>query len=260
MQIFRAWSLASGSSGNAIAVESEDGVLLVDAGISAARIASGLDLPHNPDRLCAAIITHDHRDHIAGARILAKRWRVPIYLSAGTHRAAYRALGDLPGHRYFRPGDMFEIAGFRVRTIPTPHDSAEPAAVTIERRGRRCGVFTDLGHPFPGLGEAISELDAVFLESNYDPRMLAEGDYPAFLKNRIRSPAGHLANEEAAALVRDYGCRLQAAVLAHLSAHNNRPEIALQTFHAIAGDAQRRGLRCFTAPRYEPSEMIAIAM
>jgi len=68
--------------------------------------------------------------------------------------------------------------------------------VTLERRGWRCGVFTDLGYIFPGLGEAIAELDAVFLESNYDPKMLADGDYPDFLKKRISSPVGHLANEE----------------------------------------------------------------
>ena len=123
MPIFHAWSLASGSAGNAVAVECAEGVVLVDISVSAARIAASLDLEHKPDRLRAAIITHDHRDHIAGARVLAKRWRVPIYLSAGTHRAAYDALGDLPGYRYFRPGDIFDIAGFRVVRFPPPMTS-----------------------------------------------------------------------------------------------------------------------------------------
>ncbi len=47
------------------------------------------------------------------------------------------------------------------------------------------GILTDLGSVFSRLEQVIGTLDAVLLESNYDPAMLASGSYPAFLKQRI---------------------------------------------------------------------------
>ena len=67
-------------------------------------------------------------------------------------------------------------------------------------------------------------------ESNYDPGMLTCGAYPAQVKRRIRGPGGHLSNFEAAQVLRDCAAaRLQWACLAHLSAENNRPQLALET-------------------------------
>ena len=52
--------------------------------------------------------------------------------------------------------------------------------------------MTDLGHVFNGLEAVIGSLDAVLLESNYDPEMLANGPYPQWLQQRVRGPGGHL--------------------------------------------------------------------
>ena len=80
----------------------------------------------------------------------------------------------------------------------------------------------------------VSSLDAVFIESNYDPDMLEAGLYPAFLKKRIKGPEGHLSNIEAAGLLKaTSGKRLKWACLSHLSEQNNSAPLALQTHRDI---------------------------
>ena len=60
--------------------------------------------------------------------------------------------------------------------------------------------------------------------------MLKDGPYPIYLKKRILSKKGHLSNVESAELLRDAtNGRLQWICLAHLSADNNHPGIALDT-------------------------------
>ncbi len=125
----------------------------------------------------------------------------------------------------------------------------------IEHGGKRLGVLTDLGFVFPELEELIGQLDAVYLESNYDPDMLANGPYPIYLQRRIAGDGGHLANAEAARLLRDFSHnRLRWAALAHLSEHNNTPELALQTAREIV----QRGLPIHVAGRYEVSAIFEV--
>jgi phosphoribosyl 1,2-cyclic phosphodiesterase len=116
--------------------------------------------------------------------------------------------------------------------------------------------MTDLGHVFKDLIPLVSSLDAVFLESNYDPDMLAKGPYPAYLKQRIRGPRGHLSNLEAAELLRRAAeaKRLKWACLSHLSEQNNHPELALRTHRSVLSEC----IRLYTADRYRVSEIFAI--
>jgi phosphoribosyl 1,2-cyclic phosphodiesterase len=74
---------------------------------------------------------------------------------------------------------------------------------------------------------ALDRLDALILECNHDADMLAGGDYPLFLKARIAGDRGHLSNDQAAALLGEIDrSHLRVLVAAHLSRHNNRPELA----------------------------------
>lgn len=113
--------------------------------------------------------------------------------------------------------------------------------------------MTDLGHVFEELVPAVASLEAVFIESNYDPGMLAGGPYPEFLKKRIQGPKGHLSNREAAELLQS-GINLKWACLSHLSEKNNRPGLALKTHHEILG----RRLIFYTASRHMPSEILSV--
>ena len=101
----------------------------------------------------------------------------------------------------------------------------------------RLGILTDLGHVFDELDDVVADLDAVVIESNHDPEMLAGCFYPESLKRRIRSPRGHISNRDAAELLYRSACgRLKWACLAHLSGESNSAEVAIETHRSLLGD------------------------
>jgi phosphoribosyl 1,2-cyclic phosphodiesterase len=78
-----------------------------------------------------------------------------------------------------------DVSWEEFETISTPHDGADGVAFVVDDGRSRLGILTDLGYVFSRLQQVIGTLDAVLLESNYDPAMLAGGPHPAFLKQRI---------------------------------------------------------------------------
>jgi phosphoribosyl 1,2-cyclic phosphodiesterase len=254
-------SLGSGSSGNAYYLQSSEGAVLVDAGLSGKRLIDNiLAAGGNPAAVQGVIVTHDHADHVKGAGILHRRHGWKLWMTEGTRHAAASALGKAEV-RAIAPGAGLLAAGFRFEFFATPHDGGEPVIVAAERGRRRCGVFTDLGHPFSGLPDLLDNLDFVFLESNYDPALLAANrNYSPALKSRIRGPKGHLANAEAAELVRNLpGGRLRRVMLSHLSQENNDPDLALRCFSGIAANrAEGCGMRTAVAPRHDPTRLYQV--
>ena len=250
-------SLNSGSNGNCIYVEAEGAQLLFDAGISGKRTAERL-AAHGRDvrQVDALIISHDHADHIRCAGVLARKFSLPVYMTRRTYRAGQRyGLGPIPDLRFFRAGEAVQIGPVRIEAVHTPHDAADSVAFVISSGRRRVGVLTDLGHVFETLPRLLAGLDAAFLESNYDPDMLATGPYPTFLKRRIVGDHGHISNVEAAELASAAdGGRLQWVALSHLSEINNTPQLALRTHRHIAG--RRRPIH--VAGRYGPSKLLRV--
>lgn len=248
-------SLQSGSNGNAIYVEAGPVRLLFDAGISG-KTAQGRLRVRDRDigDVTALLISHDHNDHVRCAGIYQRKFNLPIYMTRRTHRAVACDLGPLHHVRYFRAGQRLYFDGAVVHTIPTPHDAADGVVFVVEHGGKRLGILTDLGHPFDALGELLPTLDAVYIESNYDPEMLAAGPYPAQLQARIRGRGGHLSNLEAAELLRSAGRKLKWAALAHLSEQNNDPQLALDTHRRRVG----RRLHLHLASRHEVSEVMEL--
>ncbi|NLX12087.1 MAG: MBL fold metallo-hydrolase [Phycisphaerales bacterium] len=248
-------SLQSGSNGNAIYVEADGVRLLFDAGISGAQ-AEGRLRVHQRDirKIDALLVSHDHTDHIRCAGIYQRKYNMPVYLTRRTQEATYCSLGPLQDVHYFQSGGVMRFGNVAVHTIPTAHDAADGVAFVVEHNDKRLGIFTDLGHPFRGLSDVLGTLDAVFLESNYDPEMLNKGDYPWPLKQRISGPNGHLSNQEAANLLRGCGRRLRWAALAHLSEDNNDPRLALETNRRSVG----RELPLYVASRYGVGEILTV--
>ena len=81
-------SVASGSSGNCICVGTENCHVLIDAGISGKRIETGLNsFELKTEEMQGILVTHEHIDHIAGLGVLARRYGLPIYATAGTINA-----------------------------------------------------------------------------------------------------------------------------------------------------------------------------
>jgi phosphoribosyl 1,2-cyclic phosphodiesterase len=233
-------SLQSGSNGNCIYVEADGVRLLFDAGISGIQAEKRL-AAHGRDirKVDALIISHDHADHIRCAGVFQRKYGLPVYVTPKTLDAAVSisSLGCLTNVLHFRSGGTLRFGDVSVETIPTPHDGTDGAAFVVNAAGKRLGILTDLGHVFDGLGRVVASLDAVFIESNYDPEMLTNGPYPLFLKRRIKGPGGHISNREAAELLRMAGVGLKWACLAHLSEQNNSPDVALRTHREVLSAA-----------------------
>ena len=252
-------SLQSGSSGNCIYVEVGDVKLLIDAGITGVQAQERL-AAHGRDirDVDAVIISHDHGDHIRCAGVFQRKFGIPLYVTAPTLAAATARcdLGKLTNVCNFRSCDKIRFGDVLVHAIPTPHDGADGAVFVIESGKQRLGVLTDLGHVFKDLIAIVSSLDAVFLESNYDPAMLASGPYPAYLKQRIRGPRGHLSNIESAEILRRAAKekRLQWACLAHLSEENNKPSIALATHREMTD----HDITLHVADRYRSTDVLMV--
>jgi phosphoribosyl 1,2-cyclic phosphodiesterase len=250
-------SLQSGSSGNCIYVEAGGCRLLFDAGISGASAEARL-AAHGRDirQVNAVIISHDHSDHVRCAGVYQRKFGLPVYATPRTIEAAASRckLGHMEDVRHFRAGDAIQFGGLSVVTIPTAHDGADGVAFVVSSNRKRLGILTDLGHPFEGLADIVSTLDAVFLESNYDPSMLRNGPYPGFVKKRIQGPGGHISNMECAELLSSAGRRLKWACLSHLSGNNNEPDLALRTHREVLGPA----LAIHTAGRSSSTGLLCV--
>jgi phosphoribosyl 1,2-cyclic phosphodiesterase len=250
-------SLQSGSNGNCIYVETEGARLLFDAGISGIRAEQRL-ASHGRDirNVDALIISHDHTDHISHAGIYQRKYGLPVYVTPATMDAALsrQRLGRMDDIRHFRAGGTLRLGDMSVETVPTRHDGADGVAFVVTSGRKSLGILTDLGHAFEGLAGVVASLDAVFIESNYDPEMLSRGPYPAFVKTRIKGPAGHLSNLESAELLEASGRRLRWACLSHLSEQNNHPELAVEAHRRVLGS--RFPLYC--ASRYSATGILSI--
>lgn len=255
----RAISLQSGSCGNCIYVETESVKLLFDAGITGTCAEERL-AQHGRDirDVDAVIISHDHSDHASNAGVFHRKYKLPVYMTPATFAAASarRPLGKMTDLRSFRSSDVLRFGDVAVHAIPTPHDSADGAVFVVETQGKRLGIMTDLGHVFKDLIHIVSSLDAVFLESNYDPDMLAHGPYPSYLKQRIKGPRGHISNHECAEVLgRAFSAnRLQWACLAHLSEQNNNPTVALRTHRTILPES----CTLHVAHRYQATSVLSV--
>lgn len=226
--------IASGSRGNTVAVCAGTDVVLIDAGLSARetrrRLASaGVD----ETRVRAILLTHEHADHVAGVRVLAKQLDIPVFATEGTirHAAPLAALENVERMRVDRE---VVIGGLRIRAFRTSHDAAEPVGYAIENAyGARFGLASDTGHVPEAALEVLERCMIVGLESNHDVNMLRSGPYPRFLKERILSSTGHLSNDDAATVMaRLIEAGVQSVCALHLSEQNNAPAIVRRTLEA----------------------------
>ncbi|HDI60012.1 MAG TPA: MBL fold metallo-hydrolase [Desulfobacteraceae bacterium] len=251
--------LASGSKGNAVYVSDGETTILIDAGLSGVEIERRLrSRCLDPARIDAIVVSHEHTDHIRGVGVLARRYRLPVYLTRGTQTNGATALGRIDNLVHFQPGRAFAIHTLHLHPFALPHDAADPSGFTIEGNGSKLGIATDLGIAPAMIRTHLADCGALVLEANHDPRMLMEGPYPWPLKQRIAGRTGHLSNPEARDLlgrVRHDG--LRHVVLAHLSEINNTPECALNIVAEGLGPCRAR---LTVALQGQPTELIELSM
>lgn len=222
--------LASGSSGNCALIETPTTRVLVDAGLSAKRVAERLTAAGVvPEQLDGILLTHEHSDHAAAIGVWARRYRTPVY----ANRLTAEALSAQKGveWRLFQTGTEFGLGSLKVQSFNIPHDAAEPVGFVLKHEERSLGFLTDLGFPTRMVIERVRSVHTLVIEANHDEKMLQDDTRrPWSTKQRIMSRHGHLSNAAAAEVLAGIvGNGLRRAVLGHLSEDCNRPELALRT-------------------------------
>ena len=236
--------LFSGSSGNALYVGTDKTKILIDAGLSGAKITAEMDkIGVSPAELKAILVTHEHADHISGVGVLSRRYHLPVYASLGTWAAMSGKVGAIdPGCRIsFETGEDFSIGDLDIRPFPTPHDAADPVGYALSAAGSKVAIATDIGAVRDGWLREVEGADVLLLEANHDVDTLKASRYPYELKRRILSTRGHLSNDDAGKAAAELAKRgVRVIVLGHLSGENNFPELA---YASVACALEESGLK-----------------
>ena len=259
--------LGSGSSGNCAAIVGMcGGFFLVDAGLSAKQIclrleSVGLDL----GKLRGVVLTHEHGDHVRGLDVLCRKLpEVPVYCTRTTREVLAYSLKAEKLWRLVAGGGTFAIEGIEgmeVSTFPVPHDAVEPLGMVVRCGGAELGIVSDVGHVTGVMREKLRDLDALFIEANYDEALLDEDTKrPWSIKQRISAKHGHLSNRQTAELLREVaGARLQRVLLGHLSDDCNSPALAVEAALGALRDCEAAGdVPVLCAGRVEPTAVFDV--
>ena len=193
-------SLGSGSKGIGTLIAHGKTTLLVDCGFSARETEKRLQrLAMTAEQLSAIVITHEHADHINGVRVLARKYHIPVYATAGTAGGMAADLVHLVTE--FSCHESFQINDIDVEPFPVPHDAREPSQFVFTNGQHRVGLLTDVGMTTPIIEQALSGCHALLLEANHDMDMLDNSEYPDHLKYRVSGRLGHLNNVQSAKIL-----------------------------------------------------------
>ena len=227
-------SLGSGSEGNALIVQVAGTVVMMDCGFGLAATEHKLARAGvTAQDLDAVLVTHEHADHLGGVGRLARKYKLPVWLTHGTAKVFKQ--GSLPQAliNFVDPHEAFSVGDVHVTPYFVPHDAYEPVQYVFSDGNARLGVLTDTGSITAHIQAMLSGCNALVLECNHDLEMLMNGPYPASLKRRVAGKFGHLDNATAASLLAGIECSsLKHVVAAHLSQSNNLPTLATA---ALAG-------------------------
>ena len=228
-------SLGSGSKGNATLVDTGETLVLIDCGLPLREMDARLSARGvSAQQIDAVLVTHEHGDHCRGVSALSRAYSLPVFLTAGT--AASDKLSDIATRVLIRPDDQFDVGDLRVNVVPVPHDAREPVQFSLCHGYVKLGVLTDLGSITPHVIDAFAGCDALVLEFNHDPEMLANGPYPRSVKARVGGEYGHLNNGQARQFL-DHAdtSRLKTLFVAHISEQNNDPSLAEAALQGWSG-------------------------
>ncbi|MCJ7842866.1 MBL fold metallo-hydrolase [Lederbergia sp. NSJ-179] len=257
--------LASGSTGNATYVETEDHSILVDAGLSGKQMDKLFQqIGRDPAKLDAILVTHEHVDHIKGVGIMARKYQLPIYANERTWQAMERQLGKISTEQKF----TFEMetvkcfGSLQVESFGVSHDAVEPMFYSFHLGDKKLVLITDTGYVSDRMKGTIANADMYIFESNHDIQMLRMGKYPWNIKRRILSDIGHVSNEDAALAMCDcIGDKTKGIFLAHLSLDNNMKDLARMS---VQQTLETKGLpvgsqfQLFDTDPYTPTILTAV--
>ncbi|NVN91894.1 MAG: MBL fold metallo-hydrolase [Desulfuromonadales bacterium] len=252
-------SLASGSKGNCLYLESGDTRVLIDVGLSLRETLlrmeeRGIDAAG----VHAVLVTHEHIDHLRSVGSFARKFKIPVVASHLVHRKSEKQLKKTSVVE-FESGCSLTFRDVRIDPFPITHDACDPVGFVVESREGRCGSATDLGIVTRLVTEKLRGCRALNLESNHDLEMLMNGPYPWELKQRIKSRHGHLSNEDSLELMFELAhAGLETLVMAHLSEINNHPDHVVRTTEAFLAEQNVCSPTVIIGDQFKASRVVEI--
>jgi phosphoribosyl 1,2-cyclic phosphodiesterase len=232
--------LSSGSTGNAMVIQSGEVNLLIDVGFSAKKLEALMkEREVAGSELSAILVTHEHSDHIKGLGALARKYDLPIYANEKTWEELNQQIGEIAeaNKRVMDTGTMQDFGTLKVESFGISHDAAEPVGYCFYEGEQKLSLATDLGYMSSKVKEKITDSDALVLETNHDIEMLRMGHYPWNIKRRILGDKGHLSNEAAGEALGDVMTgKTKSVYMAHLSRDHNLLDLARLTVNNLVED------------------------
>lgn len=250
--------LASGSKGNSCYVETSAGEFLIDIGMPCAYIEEQLkSIDKSAKNIDAVFITHTHVDHINGLKTFIKKYNPIIYLTEKMYTELEKTIKS---DNYVILGKELVIDSLKVTMIKTSHDTEDSNGYIFEDVKHSFVYITDTGYINVKNHNRLSNKNLYVLESNHDVNMLMHNEkYPYHLKQRILGDKGHLSNEDSAYYLSKFiGENTKCVILAHLSEHNNTPDLALNTLINSLKDNSKNCNNIIVAKQNERTELVEV--
>jgi len=229
--------LASGSTGNAFYIETDQTSLLVDVGLSGKKMdALFQQVKVDPKAIDGILVTHEHSDHVKGLGVLARKYDLPIYANERTWKAMEKQIGTISTEQkfHFKANSVKTFGDIDVESFSVSHDAVDPMFFTFHHHDKKVALVTDLGYVSEKIKKKVEGANAFVFESNHDVSMLQMSRYPWSVKRRILGDSGHVSNEDCAlALSEVIKDETQRVYLAHLSQDNNMKDLARMSVDQI---------------------------
>lgn len=250
--------LSSGSKGNSTLVITDKVKILIDLGTTTSYVEAALNnLNVDVKEISHILITHSHVDHIKGLKVFIKRYNPVVLVTEDMKNVLEKELGNF---RYEYYEDKKAIIGdLTVNVIKTSHDAEESIGFVLTNNNSSMVYITDTGYINQKYFKILSNNNLYVLESNHDIKMLMDGPYPYYLKQRVQGDKGHLSNKQAS----DYLCKFigdntRKIVFAHISEHNNSYEKVIETFNEELSKNDMKFDDVLIAKQNEVTEVIEV--
>lgn len=221
--------LGSSSKGNCYLLEASDGVLIIEAGISAVEIKKALGFELS--KVLGCVISHQHRDH---SKFLKEVLSCGIRVLALEDVFSSHHLQNRSFCKTIEPKHGYKVGGFKIFTLPVVHDVPCLGFIIEHQEMGKLLFITDTMM----LEYLVPKLDHVMLEVNYCDKILQEnidaGIVPVSMRDRLLH--SHMELQTAKGIIRSNDLsETKEVILLHLSDNNSDAELFANEICKVAG-------------------------